>query len=121
MRQGQPWDMMIGRVPSPALPDLRSALRLAGPAWPLVSVQERGTTGAAARGRCAAPHSAHARLDWADRAVMAALIRLLPGKLRTHRLVTPGTVLRWHHRLAPGSGRIRTGQAGRRSAGRLLR
>src|SRR5256886_15848969 len=39
------------------------------------------------------------RLDWADRAVMAALIRLLPGKLRAHRLVTPGTVLRWHNRL----------------------
>ena len=40
------------------------------------------------------------RLDWADRTVMAALIRLLPGKLRAHRLVTPGTVLRWHNRLA---------------------
>src|SRR3954469_18684909 len=39
------------------------------------------------------------RLDWADRAVFAALIRRLPMKLRGHRLVTPGTILRWHHRL----------------------
>ena len=33
------------------------------------------------------------RLDWADRALLATLTRLLPGKLRAHRLVTPGTVL----------------------------
>ena len=38
-------------------------------------------------------------LDWTGRAVLAALIRHLPGRLRTHRLITPGTVLRWHRRL----------------------
>ena len=38
------------------------------------------------------------RLDWADRALFAALIQRLPAALRGHRLVTPATVLRWHRR-----------------------
>jgi len=39
------------------------------------------------------------RLDWADRALLAALIQRMPAVLRGHRLVTPATVLRWHRRL----------------------
>ena len=39
------------------------------------------------------------RLDWADRAVFAALVRWLARALRCHRLFSPDTILRWHRRL----------------------
>ena len=65
------------------------------------------------------------RLDWADRAVMAALIRLLPGKLRVNRLITPETGLPWHRRpvtsWSPGDGPIRAALDDRQSVPGSLR
>jgi putative transposase len=40
------------------------------------------------------------KMSWLDRAVLSALNRLLPVPLRQVRLVSPRTLLRWHHQLA---------------------
>ena len=39
------------------------------------------------------------RMSWTDRALLAALIRLLPVRRRLGLLVTPATILRWHRQL----------------------
>jgi hypothetical protein len=66
--------------------------------------------------------------DWDNRAVLAALARLLPAGLRAHRLVIPGTLLAWHRRLitrkwtySSGPGRPRTSQEIRELVRRLAR
>jgi putative transposase len=62
---------------------------------------------------------ARPKVDWADRAVLAGLARLLPAVLRSHRLVTPGTLLAWHRRLVKRTWTY-PNRPGRRGIGREI-
>ena len=61
---------------------------------------------------------ARPKADLADRAVLSALARLLPGAPRGSRLVAPGTLLAWHRRLITRRWTHPNGQAARWSARR---
>jgi putative transposase len=54
------------------------------------------------------------RMSWADRAVLAAIARIMPKGLRAWRIVTPGTLLRWHRRLVAAKWRQPRPPAARR-------
>jgi hypothetical protein len=89
MGQDQPQGMMIIGVPAPALPvfvRLCSRLVLPGRSAPSKDAEMLMLRHEVAVLRRANPRP---RLDWAGRATLAALIRLLPAKLRMNRLVTP--------------------------------
>ena len=64
------------------------------------------------------------RPAWANHAMLAALVKLLSGHLRLHRIVAPGTLLAWHRRLAKEEmdvsgtpGRPRVPRSGARASG----
>ena len=52
---------------------------------------------------------ARPRVDWADRAVLAGLARLLPQPSWHRLFVRPETLLRWHQELSDAAGGTRTG------------
>ena len=90
--------MMIIHVSPPALPHLRAAVQLAGPARPVISLQGRRAARAAARDRRAAPcqFPAPARLG---RPRSPRRAGPAPAGKAASAPATPGTVLRWHRRL----------------------
>ena len=90
---------MIVRVLPSALSHLHPCLRLAGPARPLICTGKRGTAGAAARGRRAAPRHSAAPAGLGrprgPRRADPALAQKAAGAPAGHAW----NVLRWHRRL----------------------
>jgi putative transposase len=53
------------------------------------------------------------RMRWTDRALIAALTRLVPARRRLGLLVTPATILRWHRQLVARRWTTKSVRAGR--------
>jgi len=60
------------------------------------------------------------RVSWADRALIAALVRRLPRPRRLGFLATPATILGWHRRLASLHWTTRHRQPGRDVLGGVI-
>src|SRR5258708_2825978 len=90
--------MMINRVCPSALPDVRLGGWLVLPGR---STASKDIELLVLRHQVAVLRRTHPRprLDWANRAVLAALTHYYPPGYGCTGLVTPGTVVRWHRRL----------------------
>ena len=69
--------------------------------------------GPAPSARGPSPAHAASRISWTDRALIAALTRLLPARRRLGLLVTPATILRWHRQLLARHWTMRPTRPGR--------